>query len=312
MAERASHVVIVGCNRTGTSLVRQILNASPQVCVSPETHFLRRLAPPGGGGTLSRLGPLSDDRTIRGLVDYLYAEHPRMRISYWQWLRKQVEREAFGRVLLEAERSERGLFAAMMDFYARRSRGGADDVVLGEKTPTHLYSVPVLLEWYPDARVIHTFRDLRAVIVSKRRKLAKAATRDGLAKLLPVPASILAPIALPIELGHTTRAWLDAAQLHWAYQAAYPGRYLLVRFEDLVADPETQTMRMCDGLGVPYERSMLADIHVAASGFQPRHRGPGGFDAAAPDRWRENINPLLERALSIVGRRQLRRFGYAP
>ena len=308
--DRPSHVFVVGCNRTGTSLARQILNVDRGVCLAPETHYLRRLATAGGGRVLERLGPLSDDRTVLALVDYLFAHHPRLKISYWEFLKKQGDRAAFTAAMLASDRTERGLFSTFMTYYAHVRCDDPAGLILGEKTPTHVYSVPVLLEWYPDARVIHTVRDLRAVVVSKHRKLAKPDTRDGLEKVVRLPRSVVRPFFLPIEMAYTTRAWLDAARLDRTYQTAYADRYLMVRFEDLVREPAVEVERMCSFAGIPFEPAMLGEIHVAASGFQPRHRGPEGFDSAAADRWRESLHPLVDRVLTFVGGRELRRLGY--
>lgn len=305
-----SHIFVVGCNRTGTSLARQVLNANSRVCLSPETHYLRRLAIAGDGRVLERLGPLTEDRTIVRLVDYLYADDARRKISFWQFLKKNVDRNEFTAALLASDRTERGIFSTFMNVYARTHCGDPAGYILGEKTPTHVYSVPVLLEWYPQARIVHTVRDLRAVIVSKERKLAKPDTRDGMDKRLGLPRSVVRPVALPSELTHTTKAWLDAAHLDRRYRKAYPGRYLMVRFEDLVQDPGTEVERLCQFAGIQLEPAMLGEIHVAASGFQAGHRGPEGFDAEAVDRWRESMNPMVERLLTWVGRRELQRLGY--
>jgi hypothetical protein len=307
---RPSHIFVVGCNRTGTSLVRQILNANSGACLAPETHFLRRLAIAGSGRALERLGPLSDDRTIVKLVDLLYAGDPRRRISYWQFLRKNIDRDDFTAALLASDRTERGIFSTFMTVYAQANYADTSGLILGEKTPTHVYSVPVLLEWYPDARIVHTIRDLRAVVVSKNRKLAKPDTRDGLDKLVGLPRALIGPVALPTELAHTTKGWLDAARLDRVYRSAYPGRYVMIRFEDLVREPETEIERLCGSLGIPFEPAMTGEIHVAASGFRRSHRGPEGFDVGAIDRWRESLHPVVDRLLTFVAGQELRRLGY--
>ena len=307
---RPSHLFVVGCNRTGTSLARQILNANSLVCLSPETHYLRRLATAGDGRVFERLGPLTDDGTIRKLVDYLYASDPHRQISYWQFLKKNIERDDFTAALLASDRTERGIFTTFMAIYAKARCGDPAGLILGEKTPTHVYSVPVLLEWYPEARIVHTIRDLRAVVVSKHNKLAKPDTRDGLDKRMRLPRALIRPVALPSELAHTTKAWLDATRLDLVYRTAYPDRYLMIRFEDLVSDPAVEIERLCGFADITFEPAMLGEIHVAASGFQPTHRGPEGFDAGAVDRWRGSMHPVVDRVLTQVGRRELRRLGY--
>jgi hypothetical protein len=68
-----TNIFIVGCNRTGTSLLRQILNKSPRVSIAPETHFLRRFSQMGVRQKLEKFGDLSDERNTTQLVDFMYS-----------------------------------------------------------------------------------------------------------------------------------------------------------------------------------------------------------------------------------------------
>jgi hypothetical protein len=55
----------------------------------------------------------------------------------------------------------------------------------------------------------------------------------------------------------------------------YPGRYLAVRFEDLLVDPPAVLTQITDYLGVPYEAQMLAGTDNPK--LLPEYRNPG-FD----------------------------------
>ena len=37
------YVFIVGCARSGTTLLRRIVNAHPQIAIMPESHWITRL-----------------------------------------------------------------------------------------------------------------------------------------------------------------------------------------------------------------------------------------------------------------------------
>lgn len=310
---RTDYVFVVGCNRTGTSLLRQILNQSEQLCLAAETHFLRRLALVGADRALARLGDLRDDASVQRLAAFIYANNRAWHVSYWEWLKRRMSQDEFARRLRATDRTERGVFALLMQIYAEQARGdAAPDLILGEKTPTHLYYVPTLLEWFPRAKVLHTIRDPRAVIVSKLKKVNEK-PRDGLEKkYTALPPWLLAPLTDPLEIAHTSRAWLDAARLHTVYERRYPDAYRLVRFEDLVGDPEREISRICEFVGIPFERRMMDDVHVVASSFQSKHRGSAGIDQAALERWRGHSHPLVNAGFSILGRAQLKRFGYTP
>ncbi len=66
-------IFVVGVSRSGTTLMRRILDSHSQVAIATETHYLGHLlAREGARCYFRRLGPLSDDRTIGALVAFLH------------------------------------------------------------------------------------------------------------------------------------------------------------------------------------------------------------------------------------------------
>lgn len=305
-------IFIVGCNRTGTSLLREILNRSDRICIATETHFLRRLSRIGQGKRLKKFGDLSSDDNVHRLVAFMYARRDACSSAYWKWLAKNVDRSAFTRQLLESDRSERSIFTTLMRVYAEHRKGVAEGLILGEKTPTHYYYVPTLLEWFPQAKIIHTFRDPRAITVSTIKKIKKKGNGSLLAKLPFLPARLLMPLIAPAETLHISRAWLDAARMHTQYERAYSERYYLLRFEDFIREPEQSIRRVCQFLDMAYQPDMLAEMVNLNSSYQPGRRALSGIDAGAADRWQGYIHPLIKVWFSARGRKELERFGYAP
>jgi hypothetical protein len=100
--------------------------------------------------------------------------------------------------------------------------------------------------------------------------------------------------------------WAAAVGRHRDYARRFPGRYRLLRFEELVAAPEATLADLCQFVGVELEPRML-EQKVTSKGALD---GAVGFDAAAADRWRLEIRPrarwLIER---LLGRR-LAEMGY--
>jgi hypothetical protein len=104
--------------------------------------------------------------------------------------------------------------------------------LLVEKTPSNVFAVRRLVTCWPNARFIHL---LRHPLASARSWHEGDPERR--------------PMALATEhVAKYTRALEDA-------RTAHPG--LTVRYEDLVADPEAETRRICGFLGVPWEAEML-------------------------------------------------------
>ncbi|HET6379548.1 MAG TPA: sulfotransferase [candidate division Zixibacteria bacterium] len=293
-------VFIVGLPRTGSTLTRAILNRSPLVRISGETHFLAprsrfgRRRRYGYGERLISQADLTTDDGLQCVVDAIYRERGK---SFWSRLAACVERPTLEALVRSAERTPRGLFDAAMRAFA------GDRPVRGDKTPEHVFSVPTLMEWFPRARVIHTFRDPRAIHVSLRRK-------EQIDRLGPVARLIrrTGPLAELYVASTVAVDWRRMAKLHRRYAATYPGRYRLVRFEDLLADPERVTRELCEFVNVPFQAEML-EQEVLNSSFRPQ-RGQAGIDAGAAERWRHHLSPIARWWIELWCRRELAAFGY--
>jgi hypothetical protein len=204
--------------------------------------------------------------------------------------------------------TERAVLARLIELYAAgRCDGGTR--VIGEKTPEHLAEVPVLAGWFGEARFIHTFRDPRAIYASQLRRAREG--RWGVkARLTWVPAAIIDPLLAPVETMRTTVAWMRAARLHRRYRRRFGERYLLVRYEDLVSEPERELRRVCGFLGVAFDPSMIAEIDVVGSSFSATRHAGAGFDPQRATRWRQEVPAVGLGWFRLVAGRELRRFGY--
>ena len=296
-------IFVVGVPRSGTTLMRVLLETSERIGIARENHyvghFVERL---GARFYFRRKGDLRDDEAVRQIVEMIYTgEFQRVsrwrRISpYWRWVVAEVPQEELTRRLLEGERTERGFMAALMRVHADLMRRP----IMGEKTPAHLGFVSTILEWFPDARVVHVLRDPRAVYVSDRhRRRTKGRA----------PYSWLARVPLLLEsvvLVQTVVNWRSALRMHAEYQAAYPERYVLVQFEDIVLRPYEALPPLFRFLGVEvpdYAKVSLPTAHGMRTSSE-------GLDPTATERWRTRIHPFARLFIEFFLGRSMRRFGY--
>jgi hypothetical protein len=299
-------VFIVGVSRSGTSLMRTILNRSDQIAIADENHFLGHMIPlEGTRYKFRKFGDLSDDTNVRRLVDYLYAgglasssryRGNRGMSAHWRWIVKRVDREDFLQRILVSDRSERTLFAIMMQVFAEKK----GKPIMGEKTPIHIRYVPTILGWFPNGKVIHMLRDPRAIFVSELRRRKKSGTT--LYKRLK-RVGFLYKLYIMLQ---TTILWLEGLYRCFKYKKLYPNNYYVLEFEDLVKDPEKHIKQVCDFLGVDFQDEML-DQEVVSEGFQV---GKTGFDARAADRWKDRIEPWINAWFLFWFRKYLRELGY--
>ena len=299
---KPEYVFIVGLGRTGSTLTRQILNSSKEIGLGSESHFFRDLPRflvqrrPSFREQIAKIGDITTDEGAEKAVDFIFNIADR-HYSFWNMRAKNVARDEFLRRLLDSDRSERTLFDLAMAFHARGKP------IRGEKTPAHIFFVPTLLEWYPNAKVIHTFRDPRAIYASSRKKAA--------GKQYPLLNTLLRKLGLIFELYSSMQVilpWLQVIKLHDRYRACYPGSYYLSRYEDLVCDPERSLRKLCDFLEVDFTEEMLQQS-VVNSSYSPTGQIKG-FDLAAIERWREHLDPLLHRWFLLWCRKPLAENGY--
>lgn len=152
----------------------------------------------------------------------------------------------------------------------------------------------VLFDAYAGLKVIHMLRDPR-----DRYEASLARWPDGRGRA-----------------GGATARWRYTVRLAERNLRRYPDDYMLVRFEDLVADPEGTLREVCAFVGEDFREEMLAMPEA------PKHRAllrDGRHDPAAPllsdafiGRFRGRV-PLGELAfMQLHGGRAMRRYGYSP
>ncbi len=297
-------IFIVGVPRSGTTLMRFLLEGSDRIGIARENHFMGHiLGRRGARHFFRRAGDLNDDNAVRKVVDMIYSgEYERLAgwrrpSPFWYWLKDSIPREEVQRRLLAAERSERGMFGAFLRLYAD-SHGKP---VMGEKTPTHLNYVDTLLDWFPNAKVIHMLRDPRAVYVSDRyRRQTKG--RWPYTWLMKVPLLLESYLLIL-----TAVSWPRALSRHAQLEKRHRGNYMLVRFEDVVLTPDATLARVYDFLGVAPPEDVKRVNLTAGHGMRSKSEG---LDPDAAERWRQRIHPFGRRFLTFLLRGPMRRFGY--
>jgi Sulfotransferase family len=303
-AQIAEAVFVVGVSRSGTSLMRRILGRHSQIAIAPENHYLGHLLPRYGVRNLVwGSGDLHRDEAVRELVGRLYGpevqRHPWLRESsyFWSWLGERVPAAELERLILAGERSERGVFTALLRAYAD-VRGKP---IMGEKTPAHIEWAETLLDWYPEARIVHMVRDPRAIYVSElRRRLEQPVSA-------PYRWLVRAPPLMGVFVLHLVAwEWARALARHRRLARAMPRNYRMVRFEDLVREPEATVEALSAFLGVPMERRMLRQKMVSHDGRQ----GRPGIDPTTATRWRELIDKPSEWWLRRLLGARLAEVGY--
>lgn len=271
-----SPVFIVGVGRSGTTLVRAMLNAHSAFAIAPETHFLDNVAPRWQGRDLA------DPAVHAELMAQLRATKKLRRLA----------RDRTGQALDRVPPGPMALRDAMAEILAEHGRRQGK-ARWGEKTPRHFRFIARLFEWFPGARVVWMVRDPRAVVASRLR------TRW----------------ASPY-IHRNARAWNQAARLasRWRVDARVhivryedlvgaPGRIAAEICAFLDEPFEPAMVEAPEVARLATSQSSYAD----EAGTSPA----GAISRDAVDRWRTHLRPYEVQAIEHLCGQGMRRLGYA-
>jgi Sulfotransferase family len=147
--EHAPAPFIVGVNRSGTTLLRLMLDAHPELAIPPETHFVPALIEAVDAGEPTPGQLVEVVKTAREWPDLGFGEDELVALF------EAVKPLTAGGAL-------RSLYGA----YAEREGKSR----WGEKTPGYMTSMPLIEGALPEARFVHVVRDGRDVWLSRTRR----------------------------------------------------------------------------------------------------------------------------------------------
>ena len=293
----SGEIFVVGASRSGTNLVRALLNAHSTLWVSGETHYFDDLRPrlPGDGTK-----PLAGEDRERCERYFLALSHR----AFGQGgdpEESRLDREGLRALAAELGGTGDAYFAALCRLRAQhhgRERWG-------EKTPRHVYRIDELLAAFPEAKVVCLVRDARAVVASYK-DWHGAAVRRGVTEPPDLETDrersrrSYNPVLMSLLWRGVVRASFDGLERHG------PARVRIQRFERLAASPEAEVRELCAWLGLEYEPALL-EIPVVNSSYATTG---AGVSSEPVERWRERLSPAEVGIVQSVCEPLLSQLGY--
>jgi hypothetical protein len=219
---------IVGCPRSGTTLLRRLVDTHPLVAVVDEMRWIASFFE-------RREGLTPEGLVTPELVDRL--------LAYDRFATLEISREQLGRLIDTGDPVPYPNFVTGIFNLYGQAQGKS---LVGDKTPRYARSIGTLHALWSHARFVHLVRDGRNVCLSilNWRKADRA-----LGRFSTWGEDQVTTAALWWEW-HVRLGREDGGSLA-------PNLYHEVRYEELVSEPAKECEKLCSFLDLPYDDAML-------------------------------------------------------
>jgi Sulfotransferase family len=298
-------ILIAGSGRSGSTLLDNILGQTPGFFSGGELgnlwDFAREEARLCACGTRLR-----ECEIWSGIFRRLYKDMPLNEVfgtgrDHYRYMRLQDlwrltterGRQRFLQLAADYAREALDIYQAIAD------QTGAHTIVDSSKGPARTYLINQIPEL--DVYTIHLVRDARAVAFSGRRKKPDPSLPNSYQHFPSGPVNV-------------TIRWILSHQVERLCKT--PGRYLMIRYEDFVAAPDREILRIFGLIGAPAEeRATIANHTVRLMRVHSINGNPSRFIQNAvtlkpDDEWRSKMSRFDRALVSALAWYFNRRFGY--
>jgi hypothetical protein len=271
-------IFIGACPRSGTTLLRSMLNTHPNVAIPRETRFL-----PAVWENRARWRDL-DDIDTRDRLASLITD-----ISWTRADRLDTPIDELTKRLMAAPPTLGSVLGTCLESYAQATGKRR----WGDKRPMYARYLDAVFSLFPDAQYINVIRDPRASVASMR----KLDWFDG-------------AVAPGLDLWERSVRAVDP----WR-DVLHDDQYTDIRYEDLVADPTALLTGLADYLGlsadsVPVMLTFHEHVDETVTKYHSRLSEPISTDSVRA--WEDILDPDEVALIEHVTRRWMDRFGYDP
>lgn len=220
-------IFLVGCPRSGTTLLQSLLAAHTQIASFPESKFFQFLIPLYEPKRY-KFKIISRQLKPR-LTKYFQEEiqHPEMLndlpiLPFWQ----NYSYSFIKKLNILTQQQNKSIFL--------------------EKTPEHIYFLNYIEELVPDAKIIHIIRS----------------GADVVASLYEVSHKYPQGFAGAWSIDYCLERWKEAVEITSSH--LNKPNHFLVRYEQLVESPQVVLEQICHFLEIEFESQMLEDYQAVA------------------------------------------------
>lgn len=222
-------IFLVGMPRSGTKLLREVLNNHSQIGITGfESHFIPYYH--------KNIGKFGDLKQLPNFERF-YEEFSRS-----VFFKRLTENDHFIDAKSWYEQVDDWSYPGVVEaFYAAYAKH-KNKTIWGDKTPFYLVILPLLKTLFPKAKFVHIIRDVRDYSMSLKKSWYKNIYRSA-------------------------QRWHDSvAKCRNDGKKLGDENYFEVRYEHLVDSPADTAASICDFLKIPYEPDMVQLKRVTERG----------------------------------------------
>lgn len=289
-------IFILGCHKSGTSLLRSLLDGHSDLIVFPkETHFFQ-YAGYGIKYPLRESWPneMSNKEFIEGMVNGVkeenygndpYSDNPGFRSYNIELFREELTQ-------LQIETPSQRIDSYFKALY--KSLTGInfpDDKRIVEKSVESAEHVPWLRSMYPKSKFIHIVRNPYVTLASLRRSKSKFSRYP-----------IMSPLIKSIY----------NSTFHLFQNKQLIKEYMVVRYEDLISYPTKIMKKIAVFLNINYETILLQPTinGEAWNGNSSMNVKFTGISNVLSEKWLSDINSIEIRLINKYLKPLLKEYGY--
>ena len=246
MKSKLFPIFICGHPKAGTSLLTSLLDGHPALVVYPEeTLFFRRFLPAIEGKSDDEKLALADELLIH-FFQWNQENPPEHQKDYPDRDYSEIDfdqvHDLLRDVILRGDGCDKQyLEGAVLAFGNVAGLLNDETRYWVEKTPYNEFYSDQIFDWWPEAKCIHVIRDPRDNYVSYKKKQPGWSVKT---------------------FAHN---WIRSTKAGLKNQKNYgEGRYHILRFEDLLLNPEKETRRLAAFLGLEWHEALLQPTRVGS------------------------------------------------
>ena len=274
---------IVGRGRSGSTLLRSLFDAHPQVMIPLESRFVQFLY-----YKYPFWKKWTADTAMQSIHNLTHSfEPPKLQ---WDTLKNQIE----------SQTSDLSFDNVCKLIYLNTHTEFPKEEIhaIGDKNPRYTFFIPQLLKIFPKAKIIHLVRDYR----------------DNISSIKRVGSHINESGNPYFSLGR----WMLYNRFIAKYQKRFPDKFYTLRLEDLINDPEKEMKSLCKFLTLDFRPEILnyqesINKYFEDDGFNTLHKSlKTPFDASKIGEWK-SILPQRQviRCETLAGKFPTN-YGYLP